>query len=292
MNDKNESYTSPILMAFTGFTLWTVSDAAVRYLKDYPTLLVAFLASTLAVTILCIFSGFLGGFSETFKRPQLKLRLLRGLLLSASGLCTFYVFANLDLAKAYAIIFVAPLLAKVLSVFITRENIRPRSWAITLLGFTGVLIVIRPGVIPLDLGSILALVLAFFFALGYVMSRYIADENQTLLSMALFQYTIVSVVTAVPAYFAYQNMEAGLSIYQFIALFAVSSAAVSGSVLVAKAFSIAPTQIIAPIHYVQIIWGALLSAVLFSEMPDGWTLVGGAVITFAGLLLIRFSKPI
>jgi len=279
-------------MAFIGFTLWTVSDAAVRYLKDYPTLLIAFLGSFISVIILCIFARFLGGFSETLKRPQLKLRLLRGLLLSASGLCSFYVFANLDLAKAYAIIFVAPLLAKVLSVFITRENIRPRSWAITSLGFIGVLVVIRPGAMALDLGSALALVLAFFFALGYVMSRYIADENQTLLSMALFQYAFVSLATALPAYFAYQNMALELSAYQYISLFIFSAAGVGGSILISKAFSIAPTQIIAPVHYVQIIWGALFSAFLFGEMPDGWTIIGGTVITLAGLLLIRFSKPI
>ncbi len=291
MNDK-PSYSTEMLMAFVGFSLWTISDAAVRYLKDYPTILIAFLGSFLCVILLGMASPMLGGVRETLMRPQLKLRLLRGLLLAGSGVCSYYVFANLDLATAYAIIFAAPLLAKVLSVFITRENIRPRSWAITSLGFIGVLIVIRPGMIPISLGAISALILAFLFAFGYVMSRYIKDGNQTLLSMAIFQYLFITIATAYPAYSAYQTDGLNFSMYEYIALFIVSSAAISGSVLVAKAFSVAPTQMIAPIHYVQILWGALLSAFLFSEMPDIWTWVGGSVICFAGLLLIKFSRPV
>ncbi len=291
MKDK-AVYLKEMLMALAGFSLWTVSDAAVRYLKDYPTIFVACIGSCLSVVLLCLCARFLGGFRETLTRPQLKLRLLRGVLLSGSGVCSFYVFANLDLATAYAIIFVAPLLAKILSVFITGENIRPRSWAITLLGFAGVLIVIRPGMIPINAGTAAALILSLFFALGYVMSRYIEDKNQTLLSMAFFQYLFVSCATAIPAYWEYQSMEIVLSAYDYVAFLVISLAAISGSILVAKAFSVAPTQVIAPIHYVQIIWGVLLSALLFHEMPDVYTIVGGAVITLAGLLLIKFSRPI
>ncbi len=146
--------------------------------------------------------------------------------------------------------------------------------------------------IPINLGAISALILAFLFALGYVMSRYIKDENQTLLSMAIFQYLFVTLATAYPAYTAYQGMQIGFSLYEYSALFIISAAAISGSILVAKAFSIAPTQVIAPVHYIQILWGTLLSAFLFSEMPDQWTFIGGGVITLSGLLLIKFSRPV
>ncbi len=289
---QKTTYIKEMLMAFAGFSLWTVSDAAVRFLKSYPTLLIAFLGSLLSVLLLCALASYLGGFKETFKRPQLALRMFRGLLLAGSGICAFYAFANLDMVKAYAIIFIAPLLAKVLSVFITGESIRMRSWVITCLGFIGVLIVIRPGMIPINLGTASALALSLFFSLGYVMSRYIEDENQTLLSMALFQYVFATIATAYPAYHAYVAMDISISFQACFALFLVSSTAISGAILVAKAFSVAPTQVIAPVHYVQIIWGVFFSAIIFNEMPDIWTLVGGVVITIAGLLLIKFSRPI
>ena len=242
--------------------------------------------------MLCALSPYLGGFKETFTRPQLKLRLLRGVLLACSGLCSFYAFTYLDLAKAYAIIFAAPILVKIFSVFITKENIRLRSWAITMLGFIGVLIVVRLGIIPIDIGSAAALALAVFFSLGYVLSRYIEDKNQTMLSMALFQNAFLTIATAWPAYEVYQTIPIEFSLFAMMVLCFMSAMAICGSVLVAKSFSTAPTQIIAPIHYIQMIWGILLSALLFHEYPDGWTILGGGVICIAGLLLIRFSRPV
>lgn len=291
MNGKTP-YSVEMIMAFTGFSLWTFGDASIRFLKDYPTELVAFLSASVALSLLLLFSKRLGGLRETFTRPQLKLRAFRGAILACSGICAFFTFTHLDMTKAYAIIFAAPLLAKILSVFINKESIRLRSWAITMLGFLGVIIVMRPGFIPIGIGSIAALALAIFFSLGYVMARYIDDENQTLLSMAIFNYIFMVIFTAGPAYLAYQELELSFSFAQYFALFTIGTCAISGAVLVAKAFSVAPTQVIAPIHYVQILWGVMFSALLFHEMPDFWTFVGGGVITLSGLMLIRFSRPV
>lgn len=287
---REKPHITAALMAFTGFSMWSISDAAVRFLQDFPVTVIAFWGSFLSMTMLLVCSKRLGGLKATFTMPQLKLRAVRGVLLAGSGLCSYYAFTQLDLATAYAIIFFAPLLAKVMSVFVTGENIRLRSWAITLLGFIGVLIVVRPGMVPINTGTIAALLLALMFSAGYVLSRYIKDENQTLLSMALFQYVILTVATAVPAYMAYQDMAVSFTMTDIFALIVISAPAVGGSILVAKAFSVAPTQIIAPIHYVQILWGTILGAVLFSEYPDLWTIIGGGVICVAGLLLIRFSR--
>ena len=60
--------------------------------------------------------------------------------------------------------------------------------------------------------------------------------------------------------------------------------------LVSNAYASAPTAHVAPVHYVQIIWGALLGAVLFGEYPDLYTIIGGGIIIGAGLLLIRYSR--
>lgn len=287
---NTKKFNREMLMAFIGFTLWTYSDACVRALKDQPTMLIAFISSALAVIIMCIFAHKLGGFYDTFKRPQLKLRIFRGALLAGSVIMAFSAFTHLDLATAYTIIFIAPFCAKTLSYILTKEHINQRSWAVTVLGFIGVLIVIRPGFIPLNIGTASAVSTALFFSFGYALSRYIKDENQTMLSTSLFQYSILTAATAYPAYLSTTTTPISLTLSEWAALLVISMSAIIGSVLVAKAFSNAPTQIIAPIHYTQIIWGALLSFVFFNEAPDIWTIAGGSIIVLAGLLLIRFSR--
>lgn len=273
-------------MAATGFMLWTLGDATIRYLQDYPSVVVAQISSLWALAIMLLFSGKLGGFRETFFRPKLGLRVLRGFMLSVSGFLSYVTFANLNLATAYAIIFCAPMLAKFISVVLTGESIRLRSWLVTILGFIGVLVVLRPGLIPLNVGTAAALGLAFFFALGHILARYIGESNQTLLSLVLFQRLFLIVGTALPAYSQFN----GISIGAFTLLAAIGVVAVVGTILVSHAFMMAPSAYIAPIHYTQIIWGTCWGALLFHEFPDAWTIGGGSLIVLAGLLLIKFSR--
>lgn len=192
------------------------------------------------------------------------------------------------MTTAYAIIFIAPLLSKILSVFLMGERIRMRSWLITSLGFAGVLIVLRPGLIPLNTGSLAAIGCAFFFSLGFTLSRYIGQENQTILSLGLFQYLFVMAGTAYPAFVQFQDLS--FDIGDFLPLSLVGSMAVIGSLSVSYGYANAPSAVIAPIHYTQIVFGTLWGMILFAEFPDFWTIAGSGVIVLAGLLLIRYSR--
>ncbi|MBI1301311.1 MAG: EamA family transporter [Alphaproteobacteria bacterium] len=294
MHSDKIPYAKELFMAFLGFSLWNIADAFIRSLNDYPTVLISCMASWTSTILLLCLSPYLGGVRDTLLRPQLKLRFFRGMVLACCNFSVYIALAHLDLATTYAVIFAAPFIAKVLSVLLTGENIRLHSWLITLLGFIGVLIVLRPGTAPFDIGFAAALFAAFFFALGFVLTRYIKAENQTMLSMGIFQYSIVAVLALIPALHAYNTMPPNMNIglLQIISILCISSSGITGSILVSRAYSGAPTQVVAPVHYVQIIWGALLSAVFFSEYPDQWTIIGAAVIVISGILLIRHTRPI
>lgn len=281
-------------VAFAGFSIWAFGDALVRFLKDYPSELLAFLASSTTLVLLSLFSKQLGGFKRTFQNPKLGLRIFRGLILSVPGFLSYIAFTHLELPTAYALIFMAPFCAKIFSIFLTGEMISMRSWMITALGFAGILIVLRPGMVPLSIGSIAALGLAVFFAFGYVLGRYIGEEHQTPLSLAIFTYFFVALGTAWPAFQAYQNLppELAFSWFDCSIIFLIGSLGFLGSPLVGKAYASAPSAYIAPIHYTQMVWGIALGAFLFGEYPDFWTLIGGGVIILAGLLLIRYTRAV
>jgi len=280
MNSTKHNLTLYMALAALGFLLWS--------LAAYQPAQIAFLSTSVSALAVLILSPWLGGLKQTFTMPKLKLRLLRALVIACSGFLSFIAFMNMDLATAYAIIFIAPLIAKILSVVLLGEQIRLRSWLISALGLMGVLIVLRPGMIPLSIGSMAALALAVFFALGYVMGRKIGAENQTMLSLSLFQYGFMALGTAVPAL---QNFEP-MTMPEYATIILSGLAAVTGSITVGTAFNKAPSASIAPIHYTQMMWGVLFGALLFGEFPDIWTIIGGAVVMVAGLLLIRFTRPV
>lgn len=275
-----------MLLAFAGFSAWAMSDALVRLLRDYPVKDIAFITSFTVVTLLLILSPWLGGLKPTLTQPKLKLRIFRGFLLGISNLLSFTAFTHLPLATVYAIIFIIPLLAKILSVFWTGEKINARAWAISALGFAGVLIVMRPGIMPLNIGVLAALGLVAFFASGHVLARVIGRENQTLLSMTLFQYCFVILFMApfaIPAIFA-------LPLGATLTAMSIAVFAIAGSICVSNAFASAPTAYVSPIHYTQMLWGIGLGAALFGEYPDNWTLIGAGIIISSGLLLLKYGR--
>tara|TARA_B100000686_G_scaffold324321_2_gene379879 strand:+ start:2449 stop:3366 length:918 start_codon:yes stop_codon:yes gene_type:complete len=275
-----------ISLAAFGFMAWTVGDAAVRFLNFYSIYVVAFISTLTTVIILTVLSPRLGGFSKTFKMPKLKLRIGRGVIISIAGFLAYPTFQHLEMTKAYAIIFLAPILSKIFSVVFNSEKISLTSWIISILGFIGVLIVLRPGAIPLDIGSISALGLAIFFALGYVMGRTIGPENQTFLSLAFFQYFIIASLTAYPAISEMSQEGFHMPLIDLTLIVVIGITAVAGGLCVSYGFANAPSAKIAPLHYTQILWGTLWGAVMFDEYPDMLTLVGAAVIIVSGLAII------
>lgn len=275
-----------MLFAFIGFTLWTMVDTSIRYLREYDIFVVTALMNLATIIFLLIASPWLGGVKQTITKPKLKLRVARGFVIALSNLCAFVAFANLDLPTAYAIIFLAPILAKVFAVILLKEQISMRSWLITAAGFVGVLIVLRPGIVPMNVGAVASVLLAILFSFGYVMGRKIGEESQTLLSFSLFQYVFAFVFT-IP--FAWADLS-NVALIDIGIMLASGALAGCGSLLVSTAFTKAPSQYIAPIHYVQMLWALIFSAILFAEYPDLWTMIGGGVIILAGLALIYFSR--
>lgn len=284
---QNPSLLTAIIITFIGFFMWSCSDAIIRLLKDYSPIHVACIASLGSVISLMICAPILGGFRDTIFLPKLKLRLTRGVILAFSNFMAFITFANLEMAPAYAIIFIIPVMAKVLSVMLTKETISLRSWLISGLGFFGVLIVVRPGMIPLGIGSLAALALVFFFSIGQVMTRWIGKENQTLMSMSLFQYSIVTL--AFGAYIFLGDQTIAMPLGDIVLALLIGVIAVIGTILVSNAYACHPTAYIAPIQYSQMLWGIALGALMFGEYPDAWTLVGAAIIIISGLMLLRAS---
>lgn len=282
------SHASAVFLVLAGFFLWSCGDVAIRAMQALPMAVVVCFYAGSAVAVMSILSPWLGGFPETFRRPKLGLRMLRGGVLTGCNILAVIAFIKLDMATAYALIFLCPFMAKLAAFILLGEKPDIRAIALSLLAFAGVLIILRPGMVPLELGSLAALGLTVFFAFGYVMGRYIGEENQTQLSMILFQYSFVTIASLPFALPHLGSFDFGL---REGALFALcGTTAVVGTICISTAFARAPASVVAPLHYSQMIWGILFGLAFFGEFPDGFTLLGACIIIGAGLALIALNS--
>ena len=209
--------------------------------------------------------------------------LYHGLRAGFLALATFSFFSALTylpIADALAIFFIQPLIVTVLSAFVLKERVGPRRWAAVAIGFVGTLIIIRPGFVELNPGSLLALAAGGFLAIYFVMTRAISGQAPAIVTT--FQTNIVGAtllslvvpliwLAPTPAQWA-----------MFLALGAVAN---FGHFLVVRAYDYAEASLLAPLAYTEMIMATLVGWYFFGDFPDGWTFVGVAVLIGCALYI-------
>ncbi len=277
-----------ILLGFSGFTIWTITDAMTRYLRDYPPMQLALVSGLYALATMVAFAPYLGGMRASFRLPRMGLQMARGAVLAVCSLMSFYAFTHLPMPTAYTIIFLSPIMAKVASMRLNGEVVKKSLWGVSLLGLAGVLIALRPwgGIGHLGLGHAAAFCIPVLFSVGVVLGRTIGEQNQTPISMCIFIDLATVILFAVPVYLGFMPMEP----LHFALTVAIGVFGFLAGVMVYSAFARAPAAYVAPVHYTQIIWGVVWSIVFFREYPDVWTVAGIAVISASGLALIALGR--
>jgi len=205
----------------------------------------------------------------------------RGFSSSGAQICSFYAIIHLPLATAVAISFAGPLFVLVLAALILGEVIKARRWSATVIGFLGVLIMLRPtGAI--ELASLVALGGAFFFGTSVIMvKRLLENENP---AVVIFYYGVIaSLIFLGPAVYTWVTpswQDMGL-----LALMATFGVAAQGAYI--RALAVAEASELAPYGFLRLLFAALAGFLFFSEVPDFWTVVGGTVIVASTLYIAR-----
>jgi drug/metabolite transporter (DMT)-like permease len=177
------------------FGLFSLMDATVKWLSSsYPVTQILACNALFALLPVGLLAVRRGGRSQLRTR-RLGLHLLRGLLGTTAGILAFYAFSRLPLADAYAIIFATPLLITALSMPILGEAVGWRRWSAVLVGFAGVLVMLRPGIAPIGPGSLAALGAACASACAILLVRKLS-LTETTTSIAFYSNLVAVVFTA------------------------------------------------------------------------------------------------
>lgn len=263
------------------FAIFSCADATVKWLSaDYSVFQIIFfqaLFNLLPLTWLIVREG--GASALRPRHPRLVA--LRSALMAIDMVLVFFAFATLPLADAYTMIFMVPMLVTALSVPLLGEKVGWRRWSATIVGFAGVLIVLRPGFAEVNWGHVAALASAFFFALSLIVVRRIGnDETSSCLFFSMLIGFVAVSGPVLPFLFVMPTMQ---DLALLVGLGLISGV---GHITLIQAFRLAPSAVVSPFQYSQIVWGVLFGLWLFGDRPDGWVVAGSAVIIASGLYIL------
>ena len=269
------------LLALLAYGIFSTHDVIVKYVSAHISAFqIVFFSSLLSfplLTLLMVRDATPGNLRPVHPGWNA----LRALSMSIIPASCFYAFSVLPLAQTYALLFATPLLITLLSIPILGEKVGLPRLAAVVVGFIGVLIVLRPGETELGLGHAAALLAAFGNSFQSVILRKLSNvERRVVLMLYPMLTTVVMMGLTLP--FVYVPMTGpelgGLAV---IAIFGFC-----GTLLLVNAYTIGEAAIVAPMQYSQMIWATLYGAMLFNEDVDVLTLVGAGIIIGSGVFIV------
>ena len=274
-----------ILLMALGFALFAVADTIAKVLLEYyPPLQVVF------IRMLGLFCGvnliMLYNFKWVGKTHNLSKQLLRGLAQAGSALTFLVGLKTIAIADATSIAFIAPLFVIILSYFILKEPIGIRRWLAVVIGFSGTLIIIRPGFEMINLGHIFIIIAALLFALRQIISRLIASTDDPLTTAFFTAYTSVFIFVLFQP-LVWTPITDKNHIFLF---FVFASFAGIAEFLVIKSLQIAHAVVVSPLQYTLLIWVTIFGFFIWGVLPDIWTFLGAGVIIATGLYSLHRER--
>jgi drug/metabolite transporter (DMT)-like permease len=271
---------SGILLHIAGLWLLSTLDASGKWLlmAGVPVLMVAWVryaVHTVLMTAVVLPSRGMA----IFKTRSLPRQLIRGALMIATTVLFFSVLGRLPMAEATAMNFMAPLFLMAMAPWLLHEAHRLHRWLGVLVGFAGMLIVVRPGAQLDPLGVLLGLLTALVFAFFQIATRRVANDDPLTTNYYGGLFGIVALTLALPWFWK----TPALSLWQWLLLISTGISGFLGHWLQIAAYSKSPATLLAPFSYLQIVTAAILGWLVFGQLPGRTTAIGIALICLAGL---------
>ncbi len=277
---------SAVLLIVLASACFTSVDATVKHLSQrYPVPLLVWARWGMQTLIMLAVLGPRLRL-DLVRTQRLPMHILRGVVLVASGTCFFSSLKYLPLAEATALNFTAPMLVTLMAGWFLGEHITQPRWAFVVVGFIGMLLIVRPGTEVLHPAALLALAAAALYASFQILTRKLAGED---LMVLLFFPSLVGTVLfsiAVPFF----HYEAWYPVADVLLFFGIGIMGFVGHLLFIKAFQAASASAIAPFTYSQLVWSTFAGWLVFGSFPDGWTLSGIVVIAGSGVVLTWYER--
>lgn len=220
-------------------------------------------------------------FNKHLKWPNnIKIQLTRSLFLFLSTVFFFYAISIISLAEALALAFVSPMIVTLLSAIILKENVGVRRWSAVIIGFVGVLFVVRPGFNEINLATVTALGCGICYAFYIISTKKLSNQDSpflTLIFTGLSGAIFISFI--VPFYWT------SLSLTQLGLLLSLAAIGTLAHFLLILSLNFAEASKLAPLCYSEIIMNVIIGYYFFGDFPDQWIWLGLFIIISSGIYI-------
>jgi drug/metabolite transporter (DMT)-like permease len=231
--------------------------------------------------------SFIAGGAVLLRTARPFQHLFRGLVGVIGMFLGFYAVARLPLAKSTAISFTTPLYMIFMAVLFLGEQVRWRRWTATLVGFAGVLIIVRPfdGVISVPI--LLALSSAFISSIAITLVKKLSGTEPSV-TIVFYLSLIASVCSAVPSWFVWRTPGS----VDWLLFLLTGLAGGTGQIMITQAYFEGEATAVAPVDYLRLLFAILFGYVFFQEVPTWHTLIGSAIIIGSTLYIAHRERQL
>lgn len=219
------------------------------------------------------------GLLRTDKLPLYVVRCAIGIVSMLGG---FWAIVNLPLAQAISLSYSTPLFVTIGAVLVLGEVVRARRWTAVIVGFAGVLVIIRPGAESFTAGTLVALLAAAMSAVVAISIKFLSRTEHPD-AIVIYTSLLWIPMSLVPALFVWVT-PAGLT-WLWVALAGLFGTA--GHMCWTRGLKLGEASLLAPISFMQLPVVATAGYLLFGETVNRWTILGAAIIFAANFYIAR-----
>jgi len=221
------------------------------------------------------------------RTKQIGLHALRGVINMAAMLMFFTALAISPIAKVTALGFTAPIFMAILAVLVLGERFRIYRWSAIFLGFVGMLIILRPGLVAIDTGALLVIGSAALWAVAMIIIK-IQSRTESSLTIVAYMGIFLGVFSIAPAVWVWQPF--GLQTLMFMVLIGLFGSI--AQMAISESLKETDSTALMPFDFLKLIWTAMIGVWFFSEIPDIYTWIGATVIFLSGLFIAIRERSI
>jgi drug/metabolite transporter (DMT)-like permease len=233
-----------------------------------------------AISVILLLPMIVAGRVQPWHSKRIAGHFWRTFMGTTSMVLGFYAVSMLPLADATAIAFSQPLFSVVVAVLVAGEKVRWRRWSATVVGFVGVLVMVRPGEGSLQLGALVALANAATVAVSILLVKRLSDSETPL--MILTQFAIFSTMLLLPpALWVWRWPD----LWGWVLAVGIALSATVGQYFWVQAFKSGEMSAVAPFEYMRLPFAVFMGWLVWGEMPVIWTYIGAAIVIASALYI-------
>jgi len=269
------------LWLVSGGFIFTSTSAMIRLLSEQvDSVQSAFFRSAIGLALLVPY--LVTGRVRPWASTRIAGHFWRTLVGTTSMVCGFYAVALMPLADATALSFSQPLFSVVIAAVIVGEKVRWRRWTATVVGFLGVLVMVRPGAGVLEPGAAIALLNALLVAFSILLVKRLTDTEDPLTILTMF--ALFSTLLLAPAAVWVWRWP---DLWGWVLALGIAGSATVGQYFWVQAFKVGEMSAVAPFEYLRLPFAVFMGWLLWGEMPVVWTYLGAAIVIASAIYIAR-----